>query len=233
METILAAVDRDPRERANDVVSSPQRTWLDGRIDVLLAALGDYGMHVSRIAAGELVRERVRWVAAQMGFTPATARRYLTDDAIRGLARSMAVAVAEEAPGADVLESPRTAALPLGVLGRAVAGLSEAILLRLGERDDLDHVRTITAQLAQTLSALGQVAADFQDGGEPVTGIFGPPVMVPPALLNRAARYLEAAAALVREGGIVPDKFNTASAGQLADTFDKDAAALRYYAHSL
>ena len=142
----------------------------------------------------------------------------------------MAVAVADEAPGADVLGSPRTAAVPFATLGRAVAGLSEAILLRLGERDDLDHVRTITAQLAQALSALGQVTADYQGTGDTVTGNLGPVVMMPPSLLNRAARYLEAAAALVRSEGIVPEGFDLAAAGQLADTFDKDAAALRYYA---
>jgi len=211
-------------------VTGQRRTWLDGRVDVLLAALGEYGMDASRSSAAELIQERVGWVATSTRVTPATARGYLTDDAIRGLARTMAVAVADEAPGADVLGSPRTAAVPFATLGRAVAGLSEAILLRLGERDDLDHVRTITAQLAQALSALGQVTADYQGTGDTVTGNLGPVVMMPPSLLNRAARYLEAAAALVRGEGIVPEGFDLAAAGQLADTFDKDAAALRYYA---
>jgi hypothetical protein len=66
----------------------------------------------------------------------------------------MAVTVADEAPGADLLASPRTAAVPVPVLGRCIAGLSEAIVLRLAERDDLGHVRTTTAQLAQALSPL-------------------------------------------------------------------------------
>ena len=78
---------------------------------------------------------------------------------MRGLARLMAVSVAGEAPGADVLASPGTAAVPVPVLGRCIAGLSEAIVLRLAERDDLGHVRTTTAQLAQALSAIGQVIA--------------------------------------------------------------------------
>jgi hypothetical protein len=54
--------------------------------------------------------------------------------------------------------------------------------------------------------------------------------MCPPALLNRAARYLEAAASLVRGDGAITDDFEPAHAGQLADTFDRDAGALRYYA---
>lgn len=205
-------------------------TWLEGRIDALLTALADYGMDASRRSAAELIQERVEWVATTMRITPATARRYLTDEALRDLARTMVVTVADEAPGADVLASPRTAALPIAILGRAIAGLSEAIVLRLGERDDLDHVRTVTAQLGQVLSALGQVTAEYQSTRDSVAGITGPVVMAPPALVNRAARYLEAAATLVRNEGIVPHEFEPAHAGQLADTFDKDAATLRYYA---
>lgn len=142
----------------------------------------------------------------------------------------MVVSVADEAPGADVLASPRTAALPIATLGRAVAGLAEAIVLRLGERDDVDHVRTTTAQLAQTLSALGQVSAAHQQSHNAMTGIAGPVIMCPPALLNRAARYLETAALLVRDQDVVPADFNPAQAEGLAATFAEDAAALRYYA---
>ncbi|MBN9618503.1 MAG: hypothetical protein J0H43_02045, partial [Actinobacteria bacterium] len=147
---------------------------MDGRIDVLLAALADFGMDASRASAAGLVQERVEWVATNMRVTPATARRYLTDDALRDLARSMVVTVADEAPGADVLATPRTAALPIAILGRAIAGLSEALILRLGERDDLDHVRTTTAQLGQALSALGQVTADHDGTKVSVAGISGP-----------------------------------------------------------
>ena len=207
------------------------RTWLDGRVDVLLAALNEYGMSASVVSAAELIQERVAWVAAHLRVTPATARRYLTDEAVRDLARMMAVTVADEAPGADVLAAPRTAAVPVPVLGRCIAGLAEAIVLRLAERDDLGHVRTTTAQLAQAISARGQVIA----GGQPstsdaVAGVAGPVVLLPPALLNRAARYLEAAAALVRNEGVVPDGFDPAHITQLAGTFEADAMAARYYA---
>ena len=173
-----------------------RRSWLDGRVDVLLAALDEYGMSASTVSAAELIQERVQWVAAHLRITPATARRYLTDEAVRDLARMMAMTVAGEAPGADVLASPRTAAVPVPVLGRCIAGLAEAIVLRLAERDDLGHVRTTTAQLAQALSALGQVIAGQHSTSGIGTGIAGPVVLLPPALLNRIARYPEAAAAL-------------------------------------
>ncbi len=206
-----------------------RRTWLDGRVDVLLAALGEYGMDASRPAAAELIRERVDWVSSQMRVTAATARHYLTDDVLRELAATMAVSVADEAPGADVLASPRTAEVPIPVLGRCIAGLSEAIMLRLAERDDLGHVRTVTAQLAQALSGLGQVIAGRSTTTDGAAGVTGPVVMAPPALLNRAARYLEAAARLITDAGVLPDGFDPACAEQLAGTFITDATALRYY----
>ena len=135
-------------------------TWVDGRVDTLLAALHNLGMSASRAAATELIHERVHWVSSQTGISPAAARRYLTDDAVADLARTMVISVADETPGADVTESARTAAIPLPVLGRCIAGLAEAIQIRLRERDDIDHLRTTVAQLAQALSAIGQITSD-------------------------------------------------------------------------
>ena len=200
-------------------------SWIDGRVDILLAALDELGMSVSRAAATELIQERVQWVSAQMGISPTAARRYLTDDSLADLARTMVVSFADETPGADVIESARTAAVPLPIVGRCIAGLAEAIQIRLCELEDIEHLRTTVAHLAQTLSAFGQVAADQASaptGGSAV-------VMMPPGLVNRAARYLEAAASLVNDG-VLPEDFNAAHAGQLAATFTHDAASLRYYA---
>jgi hypothetical protein len=113
------------------------------------------------------------------------------------------------------------------VLGRCVAGLAEAIQVGLRELDDIDHLRTTVAQLAQALSALGQVTADYPPdrAGRAAAAV----VMMPPGLVNRAARYLEAAATLVQDG-VLPEDFNATHAGQLEDTFLHDAASLRYYA---
>jgi len=202
-------------------------SWVDGRVDTLLAELHDLGMSVSRAAATELIHERVQSVSSEMDISPTAARRYLTDDTLADLARAMVIAVADETPGADVIQSPRTAAVPLPVLGRCIAGLAEAIQLRLRERDDIDHLRTTVAQLAQALSAIGQITSDHPP--DP-TGHAAPAVvMMPPGLVNRAARYLEAAAILVHEG-VLPEDFTAAHAGQLEDTFRQDAASLRYYA---
>lgn len=205
---------------------APRQAWVDGRVDVLLAALHDLGMSASRAAAAELIHERVRWVSAQAGISPTAARRYLTDDALTDLARTMVVTLAEETPGADVIASARTAAVPLPVLARCIAGLAEAIQLRLRERDDIDHLRTTVAELAQTLSAIGQVTADQPAGPAGPAPVV---VMLPPGLVHRAARYLEVAATLVH-GGVLPEDVGTTDAGRLAATLLQDAASLRYYA---
>jgi hypothetical protein len=93
-------------------------TWVDGRVDTLLAELHNLGMSVSRAAATTLINERVQWVSSEMDISPTAARRYLTDDTLADLARTMVISVADETPGADVIQSPRTAAVPLPVLGR-------------------------------------------------------------------------------------------------------------------
>jgi len=206
---------------------TPQPTWVDGRVDALLAALHDLGMSASRAAATDLIHERVQWVSSQMGISPTAARRYLTDDALADLARTMVLSVADETPGADVTESARTAAVPLPILGRCIAGLAEAIQIRLRELDDIDHLRTTVAQLAQALSAIGQVTSDHTP--DPAGRAAAVMILMPPGLVNRAARYLEAAAILVHQG-VLPEDFSTTHAGQLAATFMQDAASLRYYA---
>ena len=202
-------------------------TWVDSRVDALLAALDDLGMSMSRAAATELIHERVRWVSSQMDISATAARRYLNDDVLADLARTMVFSLAEETPGADVIESARTAAVPLPILGRCIAGLAETIQIRLRERDDIDHLRTTVAQLAQALSAIGQVTADHMP--DPAGRAAAAVIMMPPGLVNRAARYLEVAATLVHDGAL-PEDFDTTQAGQLAATFLQDAASLRYYA---
>lgn len=201
---------------------SRKDSWVEARVDVLLAELHDLGMSASCAAATDLIHERVQWVSSQMGISPTAARRYLTDDAVVGLARTMAFSVADETPGADVIDAPRTASVPLPILARAIAGLGEAVQVRLRERDDIEHVRTTVAQLAYALSAVGQVVCD-----EPAVVVDGIAVIkLPPGLVRRVARYLEATATLVIDG-VLPDQFDPSHAAQLAATFTEDAANLR------
>ena len=161
-----------------------------------MTAVSNLGMSMSRPAAAELIDERVKFVATQMRVTPATARRYLTDDAINGLAQSLAFGFVEETPGADLFSAPRDARIPVRLAGRVSAGLAEAVRIRLAEREDLQHTREAVAQLAHAQGVLGLIMADqiaHDIEGEPWIG-------APRALLHRLARYLEAAAGLAEDG---------------------------------
>lgn len=191
-------------------------------MDALLTAMSDLGMSMSRPAAGELIDERVQFVAAQMRVTPATARRYLTDAAVNGLAQSLAFGFVEETPGADLFSAPRDARIPVRLAGRVSAGLAEAVRIRLAEREDLQHTRETVAQLAHAQGVLGliiadQVAHDLE--GEPW-------LRAPCALLHRVARYLESAAGLVEDGVIGYDTDPAETPG-LPDALRRDAQMLR------
>jgi hypothetical protein len=189
---------------------------------MLIAALSDLGMSMSRSAATELIDERVKFVARQARVTEPTARSYLTDDAIKGLAQKLAFSFVEETPGADLFSADRDARIPTRLAGRVSAGLAEAVRLRLVERDDLEHTRESVAQLAHGIGVLGlvvadQVAEDFE--GEPW-------VRMPTALLHRLARYLDAAAGLA-DDGLVGYETDPAESQGLARALRDDARVLR------
>jgi len=184
--------------------------------------MSNLGTSMSRSAAGELIEERVQYVASQMRVRPATARTYLTDEAIDGLAQSMAFGFVEETPGADMFSAPRDAAIPVRLAGRVSAGLAEATRIRLAEREDLQHTREAVAQLAHAQGILGLIMAD-----QIAHDIEGEPwLIVPRAMLHRMARYLESAAGLVEDGVIGYDT-DPAEAHGLPDAFRRDAELLR------
>lgn len=207
--------------------------WSQGRVDALLAALDTYGMSMSRAAAEDLITERVNAVAQLMRATKATARHYLTDEAIAGMAESIAFSLAEEAPGADLHGAPRTARVPLYYVGRMVAGLAEACQVRFAERDDPEHAETRVTELVKCLSVLGGIVSTEpspDDGTEGTDGSAGVTVAFPPALLRRVARYLDAAA-VAAEDGATPAGFDEDPV-KLARVFRDDATMLRILAEA-
>lgn len=177
---------------------------------------------MSRSAAGELIDERVQFVATQMRVTPRTARTYLSDEAVQDLATTMAFGLVEEAPGADVLEAPRTSTVSVRLVGLAMAGLGEALRIRLMESDDLEHVRESIAQLAHAQGSLALVVATqdtvLVDGAVCIRA--------PGALLHRIARCLESAADLA-DGGVVGHGVSIDDAQSLPSALRRDALRIR------
>lgn len=178
---------------------------------------------MSRAAAGDLLDQRVAFVAEQMRVTPATARTYLTDDALAGMAREIAFGFVEETPGADLMSAPRTADVPVRFVGRVTAGLGEVIRILLVERDDLNHTRDRVAQIAHIQSYLGLLVHDQVA----TTGFYDEPsVKMPPALLLRTARVLETAADLV-DGGLIGYEADPDETPGLPSAFRRDIELLR------
>lgn len=196
--------------------------WREDRVDALLAALSDLGMSMSPSAAGELIDERVQYVATHMRVSARTARSYLSDEAIQGLAEAMAFDLVEEAPGADVLAAARTATVPVQLVGLAIAGLGEAVRIRLTENDDVDHLRESVAQLAHAQGTLGLITATQDTAIIDGVACIG----APGALLHRIARLLESAAD-VAEQGIVGHGVSTEESQNLPSALRRDALRLR------
>jgi len=59
-------------------------------MELLQAELSELGMTMTPSAAGDLIRERVDWVAANMRVGKAAARHYLTDETVKSLAETIA-----------------------------------------------------------------------------------------------------------------------------------------------
>jgi len=203
-------------------------SWTQGRVDALLGALDTYGMVMSRAAATDLITERVGSVAQLMRTTKATARDYLTDEAIVGMAESIAFSLAEEFPGADLYNAHRTAAVPINVVGRMVAGLAEACQVRFAERDDHEHAETRVTELVKCLSVLGTIVTTEPIRTTGASEIAEVTVALPPALLRRVARYLDAAASVTEQGSTPPGY--DGDPAQLALIFRDDATVFRILA---
>ena len=186
----------------------------------MLAEVAAAGMQLSRSHPGKIITDRLHAVACVMGVTEQTARRYIDDAAVIDLARNMLFELIQERPGADLLDTARTARMPLILLGRSIAALAEAMQVRsLNEpAEDLEDVVSV---FGQTFSALGQMIAACGDG---------PPdeaIAAPPALLHRLARYLDVAAELIDAGANVPVELSPADRRTFSATLRQDAAGLR------
>jgi hypothetical protein len=194
---------------------SPRQTWLDERVDVFIDELSGLGLVASREHVAELIGDRVVAVATQVGVGERTARRYFTEGNVRDLARELAVTLADEQPGADVLEGPRTIPMTPASVGRTIAALAEAAHIRVLNDDAVG-----THGALQVISLLGQILSTSN-------AVTAGPVLLPQAALTRGARLLEATAAMVGRGitpaSDIPDDAITS----MADALTCDAATLR------
>ena len=119
------------------------------------------------------------------------------------------------------MEASRTVPLPLALVGITVTALAEAMQVRAANEPP-HRLGDVITTYAQTLSGLGQITADAaaKEAGELAE------ILVPLALLRRAARYISGAADLAANGGKLPDGIPETTRSQLAATLRRDADGL-------
>jgi hypothetical protein len=193
----------------------PARSWLENSTDVVIDELASFGLVSLRVHVTELIRDRLATVMKALDITEQSARRYLEEEDLRELAREAAVKLADEQPGANLYEQPRTIPASLQTIGRNIAALAEAAQVRVLNAD------TVGAHGAlQLMSLLGQFLREIP--AEP-----SGPVLLPQAMLTRSARLLEATAQMVREGFVVSPDIPVDDVAALAEAFARDAGMLR------
>lgn len=179
---------------------------LDKRAEELLAELTIFGLLIDPSEARRALLFEVERLSRTLELSQ---RDALGRADLKVLAGDMAASLADELPGSDLTTVDRAVTIDLELLGRSITGLAAAIPVRLGAADR--HV----AAIAETLAALGhEVARDA--AAERITGA----VRLHPALLLRAARYLEAAAQAVTGLDEIDD-------AELQSAFRDNARALR------
>jgi len=192
------------------------KRWIDSKVDLMQQVVDELGMVADRAALETVLRERVEAVAAQIGISSTSARRYFNDETVKEMARSMVVAFAEERPGADLSDAERDVMLPLRTAGLAGFALAEALRIRLANESPENAV--VSARYHATALSLHGLYLTEAGASSFVPVTF--------AWLLRAARYIEQAAVILDDGGVLADE-SPIDPAHIADRLREDATKLR------
>jgi len=193
----------------------PRRgSWLEQRTGVMLEQLEFLGLSAPKAQLAEMIQKALAEVAATLGISGTSARRYVDDERLRSLAQEAALKLAEERPGAHLDDQPRTIPLPLQLLGQVVMGLAEATRIRVLNSDEAGAEQTL-----ELVSFFGHALHEAPPGASSW-------LHLPQAALARAARLLEASAEVVEAGDVFVPGI-PGGAGALAKAFLVDATTIR------
>jgi hypothetical protein len=212
------ASNRTKRLRWNEIydhLDPPGQDWIESFVDVVADELSHFELVVGRAPVADLIRERISMVVSQLGISEQSARQYMTEDALRELARGAALELADEQPGADLFGQPRTISVAIPTIGRTLAALAEAAHVRVANQD------TIGAHgFLEMISLLGQRLSEHSNTASDA-------VSLPQAALTRSARLLEATADMIDQGAVTSYDLMPDTKIQLASMFAEDAVTLR------
>ncbi|MFF1555566.1 hypothetical protein ACFVX3_31555 [Rhodococcus erythropolis] len=196
---------------------SPSGTWLDTRTAQLRDALLGLGLTITDSQARVLLNDKLDEYARLTRVTRHTAQRNFTDEHLTIFANSLAMAISDEAPGADMTEFERAISMPTSALGLTIAALAEALKVTHSNLED----HSLTDGLSH-LSSLGMIAADADTFLVPV----------PRPLLLRIARFLDNTAKMVSEGANLPDGLDENARAHFVTILRHDADGLRALANT-
>ncbi|OBB86781.1 hypothetical protein A5779_00180 [Mycolicibacterium peregrinum] len=162
-------------------------SWLREAAVGLTERVSKRGMTLTVEVAESFLTEQNRSASPKLGIDERNSRQYLDDDTLDELADELVSTFADEAPGSNLFDLPRTAHVSVANLGRLIAGLAEAIQF-FGTFQEIDAAdrRARIHEIAQLLSVAGLVQSDHTIG----------PVAAPSAMFARIARTLTTVADL-------------------------------------
>jgi hypothetical protein len=145
-------------------------------------------MTLTVAAAEAIVADRITAVTAALSISERSARAYIDQDALDGIADSLVASFAGEKPGADLLTQPRDAGLRVSGIGRLVAALAQCAHF-FADYASVDEAlsRNRGWEITELISMLGLIQSDH-DNGEVI--------FAPRALFVRISRILNGTADL-------------------------------------
>ena len=169
----------------------PSPKWLQTLAAGLVESLEDRGMTVTHSAAEAVLADRIAALMATLRISERTARTYLDEDALDGLADNLVASFSAEEPGADLLTLPRDGALRIPGIGRLVAALAQCVHFFVEHADEDEALsRSRGTEIAGLLSVLGLIQASYEGGDV---------IFAPRALFVRISRILEGVAELTTD----------------------------------
>lgn len=169
----------------------PSPQWLRTLATDLVALVQNRGMTLTVAAAEAIVADRITALATTLRITERSARAYIDQDALDGMADGLVASFADEEPGADLLMLPRNAALRISGTGRLVAALAQcALFFESYEGVDEALSRSRGHEITELISMLGLIQAGHETGDV---------IYAPRALFVRISRILEGAAELTSD----------------------------------
>lgn len=169
----------------------PAPQWLRRLATGLVARVQNRGMTLTVAAAEAIVADRITALATTLHITERSARAYIDQDALDGMADGIVESFADEEPGADLLTLPRTAPLRVSGIGRLVAALAQCALFfesYAGVDEALSRSRG--HEITELISMLGLIQTDHETGDV---------IYAPRALFVRISRILDGTAGLTSD----------------------------------